>query len=188
MFISFVTCQSMWSTLYQEHVNNPAIAWDCLACGCPNYSTFCFSMVFSTSNQFSVLSNDPLGFVLSIRFSNRCCFALADWKLTWSTRRCSSALLVLLDGLFCRRGVDAWIGGKLELVGHKAVYLSCYYNPKTNNEASIQEFGTSMERAARINNALISWDNFGSPEASWIVGDYEVQNIWSSSWFLNNLI
>jgi aminoglycoside phosphotransferase (APT) family kinase protein len=32
-----------------------------------------------------------------------------------------------------------------------------------------------------------SWDNFGSPEASWIVGDYEVQNIWSSSWFLNNL-
>jgi hypothetical protein len=54
------TCQSMWSTLYQEHVNNPAIAWDCLACGCPNYSTFCFSMVFSTSNQFSVLSNDPL--------------------------------------------------------------------------------------------------------------------------------
>jgi hypothetical protein len=37
------TCQSMWSTLYQEHVNNPAIAWDCLACGCPNYSTFCFS-------------------------------------------------------------------------------------------------------------------------------------------------
>jgi hypothetical protein len=27
-----------------------------------------------------------------------------------STRRCSSALLVLLDGLFCRRGVDAWIG------------------------------------------------------------------------------
>jgi len=55
-----VSCHSMRSTLYQEHVNNSAIAWDCLACGCPNYSTFCFSMVFSTSNQFSVLSNDPL--------------------------------------------------------------------------------------------------------------------------------
>ena len=52
------TCQ--WSTLYQEHVNNSAIAWDWLACGCPNYSTFCFPMIFSTSNQLSVLSNNPL--------------------------------------------------------------------------------------------------------------------------------
>ena len=29
-------------------------------CRCPNYSTFCFSLVFSTSNHFSVLSDTPL--------------------------------------------------------------------------------------------------------------------------------
>ena len=57
---------------------------------------------------------------------------------------------------------------KLELVGHKAVYLSCYYNPKTNNEASIQEFGTSMERAARINNAfIIGAGDFNLPGWNW---------------------
>jgi hypothetical protein len=57
---------------------------------------------------------------------------------------------------------------KLELVGHKAVYLSCYYNPKTNNDASIQEFGTSMERAARINNAfIIGAGDFNLPGWNW---------------------
>ena len=29
-------------------------------CNCPNYSTFCYSLVFSTSNQFSLLSNTSI--------------------------------------------------------------------------------------------------------------------------------
>ncbi|CAC5374842.1 unnamed protein product [Mytilus coruscus] len=55
-----VSCQSMSPSLYLEHVNDSAVAWDCIACNCPNYSTFCFSMVFSTSNHFSILSESPL--------------------------------------------------------------------------------------------------------------------------------
>jgi hypothetical protein len=57
---------------------------------------------------------------------------------------------------------------KLELIGHKAVYLSCYYNPKANNEASIQEFGTSMERAPRIvNTFIIGAGDFNLPGWNW---------------------
>jgi hypothetical protein len=57
---------------------------------------------------------------------------------------------------------------RLELIGHKAVYLSCYYNPKANNEASIQEFGTSMERAPRIvNTFIIGAGDFNLPGWNW---------------------
>ena len=42
------------------HVNDSAIAWDCLACNNPHYTTLCYSMVFSTSNHLSVLSDAPL--------------------------------------------------------------------------------------------------------------------------------
>ncbi|CAC5418759.1 unnamed protein product [Mytilus coruscus] len=52
-----VSCQSMQTKSYLEHVNDSAIAWDCIMCNCPNFSTFCYSLVFSTSNQFSILSN-----------------------------------------------------------------------------------------------------------------------------------
>ena len=55
-----VTCQSMCSGSYDKHVNDSAIAWDSLACNSPNYTTLCYSMVFSTSNHFSVLSDAPL--------------------------------------------------------------------------------------------------------------------------------
>ena len=47
----------MQAKSYLEHANDSAIAWDCIMCNCPNYSTFCYSLVFSTSNQFSLLSN-----------------------------------------------------------------------------------------------------------------------------------
>ena len=212
------TCQSMWSTLYQEHVNNSAIAWDCLACGCPNYSTFCFPMVFSTSNQLSVLSNDPLVPLdsptpsipptpihastprrqnkPSIR-ANKADEHLRVLNVNFQSVKTKQHLLENLidntkpDVMF---GTETWLDHgikdsqytyiatavpelhtdceivwcKLELVGHKAVYLSCYYNPKTNNEASIQEFGTSMERAARINNALIiGAGDFNLPGWNW---------------------
>ena len=53
-------CQSLNTNYYLEHVNDSAIAWDCTMCGCSNYSTFGFSLVFSTSNHFSVLSDTPL--------------------------------------------------------------------------------------------------------------------------------
>ncbi|CAC5417073.1 unnamed protein product [Mytilus coruscus] len=52
-----ISCQAMQTKSYLEHVNDSAIAWDCIMCNCPNYSTFCYSLVFSTSNQFSILSN-----------------------------------------------------------------------------------------------------------------------------------
>jgi hypothetical protein len=53
-------CQSMKSSLYLEHVNDSAVAWGCLACNCPNYTSVCFSVVFSTTNQFSVLSDTSI--------------------------------------------------------------------------------------------------------------------------------
>ena len=51
----YTSCQSMQTKSYLEHANDSAIAWDCIMCNCPNYSTFCYSLVFSTSNQFSLL-------------------------------------------------------------------------------------------------------------------------------------
>ena len=51
-----ISCQWMQAKSYLEHANDSAIAWDCIMCNCPNYST-CYSLVFSTSNQFSLLSN-----------------------------------------------------------------------------------------------------------------------------------
>ena len=44
---------------------------------------------------------------------------------------------------------------KLELVGHKSIYLSSYYNPRTSNEESINQFGLSMAQASRTNNAFV---------------------------------
>lgn len=48
-------CQSMDTKYYLQHVENTGIAWDCITCGCPNYSTFCYPLVFSTSNHYSIL-------------------------------------------------------------------------------------------------------------------------------------
>jgi hypothetical protein len=45
---------------YNEIANDSAIAWDCIMCGCPNYSTLCYSLIFSTSNHYSVLSDTSL--------------------------------------------------------------------------------------------------------------------------------
>lgn len=57
---------------------------------------------------------------------------------------------------------------KLELVGHKSIYLSSYYNPRTSNEESINQFGLSMEQASRTNNAfvMVSGD-FNLPGWDW---------------------
>ena len=50
-----VTCQSMCSGSYDKHVHDSAIAWDCLACNSPNYTTLCYSLVFSTFLYFQPL-------------------------------------------------------------------------------------------------------------------------------------
>ena len=50
----------MHSRTYFEYANDSHIAWDCILCNCPNYSTVCFSEVFSTTNQFSILSENSL--------------------------------------------------------------------------------------------------------------------------------
>jgi hypothetical protein len=50
------TCQSVNSQPYNMLAENNAIAWDCLICDCPNYSSVCFELILSTSNSFSVLS------------------------------------------------------------------------------------------------------------------------------------
>jgi hypothetical protein len=38
-------------------MDNSAIAWDCVVCDCPNYSSICFDLILSTSNHFSLLSD-----------------------------------------------------------------------------------------------------------------------------------
>ena len=55
-----ISCQSMQTKSYLEHANDSAIALDCVMCNCPNYSTFCYSLVFSSSNQFSLSSNTSI--------------------------------------------------------------------------------------------------------------------------------
>ncbi|CAC5400007.1 unnamed protein product [Mytilus coruscus] len=54
------TCQSVSSRTYNILVEDSAIAWDCLICDCPNYSSVCFDIVLSTSNSFSILSDTSL--------------------------------------------------------------------------------------------------------------------------------
>jgi hypothetical protein len=49
-----ISCQSMGTRSYNEFANDSAIAWDCIMCGCPSYSTLCYSLIFSTSNHYSV--------------------------------------------------------------------------------------------------------------------------------------
>ncbi|CAC5422988.1 unnamed protein product [Mytilus coruscus] len=55
-----VSCQSMSSRTYNILAEDSAIAWDCLICDCPNYSSVCFDLVLSTSNSFSILSDTSL--------------------------------------------------------------------------------------------------------------------------------
>jgi hypothetical protein len=54
------TCQSVNSQTYNMLAEENAIAWDCLICDCPNYSSVCFELILSTSNSFSVLSDTSL--------------------------------------------------------------------------------------------------------------------------------
>ena len=57
---------------------------------------------------------------------------------------------------------------KLNLVGHRAIYLSCFYNPKTSNEEGYLNYYKSMERACRVNNAVIlSAGDFNLPGINW---------------------
>jgi hypothetical protein len=56
----------------------------------------------------------------------------------------------------------------MEIVGHKTVYLSAYYNPKTANERGYDEYRISIERASNIRNAFtISADDFNLPGWDW---------------------
>ena len=57
---------------------------------------------------------------------------------------------------------------KLELVGHKVIYLTSYYNPKTSNEESYRQFEISMNHATSIKNAvLIAAGDFNLPGWDW---------------------
>jgi hypothetical protein len=42
----------------------------------------------------------------------------------------------------------------MEIVGHKTVYISAYYNPKIANERGYDEFRISIERASNIRMVL----------------------------------
>ena len=44
---------------------------------------------------------------------------------------------------------------KLNVLGHKTIYLSTFYNPKTSTEEGFLIYYKSMERACRVNNAVI---------------------------------
>ena len=54
------TCQSVNLQTYNMLAENNAIAWDCLICDCPNYSSVCFELILSTLNSFSVLPDTSL--------------------------------------------------------------------------------------------------------------------------------
>ena len=57
---------------------------------------------------------------------------------------------------------------KLNLVGHKTIYLSTFYNPKTSNEEGFLSYIKSMERACRVNNAVtLSAGDFNLPGINW---------------------
>ena len=53
-----ITCQSVHSKTYNELANNSAIAWDCIVCNNPNYSSVCFDLILSTTNQYSIFSDE----------------------------------------------------------------------------------------------------------------------------------
>ncbi|CAC5403609.1 unnamed protein product [Mytilus coruscus] len=186
---------------YNEYANDSALAWDCITCGCPNYSTLCYSLILSTSNHYSVLSDTSLtsptssknmrplhastpdknknrkpskkseiplrllnvnfqsikskqGQVLNLIESTNpdIIFGTETWvdnKITDSQifppgynifrkdRNCSGGgVLVAIKDTYITTAVPelqtdceiVWC--KLELIGHKAIYLSSYYNPK----------------------------------------------------------
>jgi hypothetical protein len=53
-------------------------------------------------------------------------------------------------------------------VGHKTVYLSCFYNPKTSNENGYLEFERSLKRGDNIINAfIITAGDFNLPSWDW---------------------
>ncbi|VDI18173.1 Hypothetical predicted protein [Mytilus galloprovincialis] len=57
---------------------------------------------------------------------------------------------------------------KMEIIGHKTVYLSSYYNPKTSNEKGYTEYGITIERASKIRRAfIISAGDFNLPGWDW---------------------
>ncbi|CAG2245081.1 bsaA [Mytilus edulis] len=64
---------------------------------------------------------------------------------------------------------------KMEIIGHKTVYLSSYYNPKTSNEKGYTEYGISIERASNVRNAfIISAGDFNLPEGKGVdLGQYK---------------
>jgi hypothetical protein len=53
-------CQDVHSKTYDDLADS-AVAWDCIVCGSPNYSTECFDLIVSTSNPFSMLSDTQIG-------------------------------------------------------------------------------------------------------------------------------
>jgi hypothetical protein len=57
---------------------------------------------------------------------------------------------------------------KLDIVGHKSLYLCSYYNPKTSNQEGFVQFRQSLERASSVNNAciLVAGD-FNMPGIDW---------------------
>ncbi|CAC5406308.1 unnamed protein product [Mytilus coruscus] len=60
MLEKMIVVYSISSRAYNILVEDSAIAWDCLICDCPNYSSVCFEIIPSTSNSFSILSDTSL--------------------------------------------------------------------------------------------------------------------------------
>ncbi|VDI53473.1 Hypothetical predicted protein [Mytilus galloprovincialis] len=57
---------------------------------------------------------------------------------------------------------------KMEIIGHKTVYLSSYYYPKTSHEKGYTEYGIRIERASKIRNTfIISACDFNLPGWDW---------------------
>ncbi len=233
-------CQSMTTKSYEDHVGDSAIAWDCIMCGCPNYSTFCYSMVFSTSNHFSALADTTIDNIpdnikplhastptrkhrnnhrqnkgnhnstlriLNVNFQSAknkpaeinnlidstkpdIIFGTETWldasikdqqffpdgfNIYRTDRKINGGgvLIAVKDSLITSAVPElhtdceiVWC--KLEIVGHKTLYLSAYYNPKTSNTIGYVEYGKSIEKACKIKNALvISAGDFNLPGWDW---------------------
>ncbi|CAG2205559.1 unnamed protein product [Mytilus edulis] len=165
--------------------------YPCGTCGCPNYSTLCYSLILSTSNHYSVLSDTSLTSPTSSKNMRPLHASTPDKnknrkpsKKSAQTQilslepkhgNCSGGgVLVAIKDTYITTAVPelqtdceiVWC--KLELIGHKAIYLSSYYNPKTSNENGYLELEKSLTRANNIKNALIIMaGDFNLPGWDW---------------------
>ncbi|CAC5421635.1 unnamed protein product [Mytilus coruscus] len=124
--------------------NDSAVAWDCVLCECPNYSTMCYDLSFS----YKIYRKDR--------------------------KLCGEGVLIAIKDKYISLPVPELdteyeiIWCKLELAGLKNMYISSFYNPKTANEPCYLEYKRSIDQTTSIKNCVIvSAGDFNLPGWDW---------------------